>query len=173
MNNVGNAIKALKSKIGSKTVSLLQSMIQDQINTAISALPPSANNDHVKFFVLYKGITSFEYRYDIAPLINSSSSFVLDFSGLSRPEILKHYHQITKGTITGFLNADLLIALEDEGTVDAIALNGVGLTDTVINELFTQLPVTVLTATINVSSNPGAATCDPTIATAKGYTVNV
>ena len=27
------------------------------------------------------------------------------------------------------------------------------------------------TTTINVASNPGSATCDPTIATAKGYTV--
>jgi hypothetical protein len=42
-----------------------------------------------------------------------------------------------------------------------------------INSLFTQLPITIETATINVSGNPGAATCNPTIATGKGYTVVV
>jgi len=41
---------------------------------------------------------------------------------------------------------------------------------TELNRIFTALP-TLVGKTINVKGNPGAATCDPTIATAKGWTV--
>lgn len=40
-----------------------------------------------------------------------------------------------------------------------------------LDEIFTDLPV-VVGKTITVSGNPGAATCDPTIATAKGWSVS-
>ena len=76
-------------------------------------------------------------------------------------------------TITEFKNAALLNSLQDRGTTPALRFVNNGLTSTVINSLFTQLPPTTLTATINVSGNPGAATCNPLIATAKGYTVVV
>jgi hypothetical protein len=45
------------------------------------------------------------------------------------------------------------------------------LTATAINQLFTDLPPTTKTATISVANNTGSATCDPTIATSKGYIV--
>ena len=44
------------------------------------------------------------------------------------------------------------------------------LQDTEIDEIFTDLP-TVSGKTITVSGTPGAATCTPAIATAKGWTV--
>jgi hypothetical protein len=65
----------------------------------------------------------------------------------------------------------LLQSLEDIGTLNALSLTFHGLSEEVIDDLFTQLPPTNKTATINVSNNPGAATCDPTIATSKGYIV--
>lgn len=40
-----------------------------------------------------------------------------------------------------------------------------------INRIFTALPSGVTARTINVTNNPGYATCDKTIATAKGWTV--
>lgn len=45
------------------------------------------------------------------------------------------------------------------------------MTATAINDFFTSLGTANGTQTVNVSSNPGAATCDTTIATNKGWTV--
>jgi len=46
-----------------------------------------------------------------------------------------------------------------------------GLSATEINRIFTALPVAGTARNINVQYSGGAATCDPTIATAKGWTV--
>jgi hypothetical protein len=73
--------------------------------------------------------------------------------------------------ITTFRNANFLISLKDLGTQRALNLSSSNMSAVTINSLFSQLPITTETATIGVSSNPGSATCDPTIATAKGYTV--
>jgi len=73
--------------------------------------------------------------------------------------------------ITTVLNADKLTNLEDAGTEAALNLNNNSLTQQAIDKLFTDLPPTTKTATINVAGNPGFATCDPTIATNKGYIV--
>lgn len=45
------------------------------------------------------------------------------------------------------------------------------LTSSTINALFTRLPTVSVARVIDVSSNPGYATCNKTIATAKGWTV--
>jgi hypothetical protein len=75
--------------------------------------------------------------------------------------------------ITDFKNVNFFTSLEDYGTGPCIELLSCGLTDVIIDDFFTQLPPTTKTATIDVRFNPGSATCDPTIATAKGYTVIV
>ena len=74
-------------------------------------------------------------------------------------------------TITAFLNWQLADKLEDIGTAAAVVLSGLQIADTVLDDFFTQLPVTTKTVTINISGTSGTATCDPSIATAKGYTV--
>lgn len=112
---------------------------------------------------------------------NLVTSNIVDWLGLGFPNLIKtisNNNTIVTGslfpnTITGFRNCNLLNNLEDAGTFAALHFgNSVfGMTDSVINSLFTQLPATVKTATINVTGNPGAATCTPSIATAKGYTV--
>lgn len=106
---------------------------------------------------------------------------IVDFIGLGDPskitiiapdssaESLMPYGK----TITEFKNAVLLSNLKDQGTTAALRFINNGLSSSVINSLFTQLPPTTNTVTINVNGNPGAGTCDPTIATAKGYTVIV
>jgi hypothetical protein len=73
-------------------------------------------------------------------------------------------------TFTSIKNVQLLQSLKDIGTELAVDLRG-NLTAELIDQFFTDLPSTTKTATIRVNTNPGAATCDPTIATAKGYTV--
>ena len=103
-----------------------------------------------------------------------SVTTAVDFAGLGSPErfaTLNFFNATMTTTVTGISNADLLTNLEDQGTEPAIQFTACGMTDTVIDSLFTQLPTTVKTATINVSGNTGSGTCDPTIATAKGYTV--
>jgi len=56
------------------------------------------------------------------------------------------------------------------GTVINLSYNNFGTTE--INRIFSSLPAAVGSQTITISSNPGYATCDKTIATAKGWTVN-
>ena len=106
------------------------------------------------------------------------STYLVDILGLGIPHKCR---SVTFGfggpsefapIITGFLNVSLLSELEDRGTqVQGARLSNGNLTTEVIDSFFTQLPPTIKTATIKVSNNPGSATCDPTIATAKGYTV--
>jgi len=73
--------------------------------------------------------------------------------------------------LTSFLNAHVLVNLQNLGTVPALNLQECDFSASTLNQLFTDLPATTKTATINVINNPGAATCDTTIATNKGYTV--
>ena len=98
----------------------------------------------------------------------------IDFMGLGSPErfaTLNFFNPTMTTNITGFSNADKLTNLEDAGTETSINLPACGMSASTIDSLFTQLPSTTKTATINVSGNPGSGTCDPSIATAKGYTV--
>jgi hypothetical protein len=66
-------------------------------------------------------------------------------------------------------NFNLLTSLECS---EALMLDNIGLSSSIINDVFTQLPPTTKTAYINIIGNPGSETCDLTIATSKGYTVN-
>lgn len=101
----------------------------------------------------------------------------LDFLGYGNPSIIRLFSPVSPNfglrNITTFRNANLLVSLQDQGTTRALSLQNSNMSAVTINTLFTQLPSTTQTATINVQSNPGSATCDPTIATAKGYTVLV
>tara|TARA_R110000868_G_scaffold314546_2_gene575479 strand:+ start:1811 stop:2260 length:450 start_codon:yes stop_codon:yes gene_type:complete len=80
---------------------------------------------------------------------------------------------LVNNNFTTLLNVQDLINLEDIGTAVAVDVHNGALSQSAINQFFTDLPATNNTVTINVSNNPGAATCDATIATAKGYTVIV
>jgi hypothetical protein len=115
----------------------------------------------------------------IFPLFSRASSIahtgICDIAGFGMPQYFSmlSFSGASNLTITEFKNAVLLNNLEDEGTTHSLLLQNLGLTDLVINSLFAQLPITTNVVTLNVSSNPGSLTCDPTIATAKGYTVIV
>jgi len=54
--------------------------------------------------------------------------------------------------------------------IRSIDLHSNQLADTALDAMFTQLPA-VSSGTVDVSGNPGSATCTPSIATAKGWTV--
>jgi hypothetical protein len=73
--------------------------------------------------------------------------------------------------ITTIRNVQFLKNIKDVGTVSGLNLRYNTYSATVLNTFFTDLPSTLLVCTIDVRNNPGSATCNPTIATAKGYTV--
>jgi hypothetical protein len=95
---------------------------------------------------------------------------VVDFKNFGNVTRFGYNLLVNKG-ITTILNANELTNLENVGTAIALNLIGNNLSESVLNQLFTDLPPTTKTATIHVAGNTGAATCDPTIATNKGYTV--
>lgn len=85
---------------------------------------------------------------------------ILNFSGN------RNFHTI--------LNAEHLTNLKNSGTQQAFVISNHQFTQQALDQLFTDLPPAVddgRTVTINVAGNPGALTCDPSIAQAKGYTV--
>lgn len=104
---------------------------------------------------------------------SNSNNFgsVADFKVLG--PYLERYWGSSVTSVTTFKNVNLLTEVQDSGTTVAISLSQMGLSAATINQFFTDLPTTTKTATINVIGNPGAATCTPSIATAKGYIVTV
>jgi len=137
--------------------------------TALSTIPASFN-----IYTLYEsGVTydfgSLNYQYHF-PFPITFSNVVVNIIGLGEPS---RYKSLTLGvkSIVQIKNANLLTNLEDAGTLTALILHSNSLTASEINSLFTQLPKTTKTATINISNNPGTATCNTSIATSKGYTV--
>lgn len=74
-------------------------------------------------------------------------------------------------TLEQIIGGEYLTGLANAGTSYAFGASDNNLSDTAIDAFFTDLPGTSYTATLDFQSNPGSATCDPTIATAKGYTV--
>jgi hypothetical protein len=131
-------------------------------------LPSNTVNFRIEETIIYSAIPF------ISRLSDGFYSTDLDFIGLGMPNRIRVVPVsigFTGLTISGFKNAGLLKNIEDIGTIICLTLVGGGLTDLVINDFFNQLPTTVKTATIDVSGNPGSATCDPSIATSKGYTV--
>lgn len=102
--------------------------------------------------------------------IVSASNVVINMIGLGDPSRFRGISLGSKSIIQ-VKNASLLTNLEDVGTLNCLGLTSNSMSASEINSLFTQLPVTTKVATINVRLNPGSATCNPTIATAKGYIV--
>lgn len=99
-----------------------------------------------------------------------SETYVLDISKIKHPDLIYQINFFLV-SFSGIVGASLLTNIRDAGTAPAIWITRGDLSTETINSLFSQLPVTNKVATINLDNNPGSATCDPTIATAKGYIV--
>jgi hypothetical protein len=97
---------------------------------------------------------------------------LLDFS---HPDFTKikifNVNNTSTNNLSAIVGGENLTALANVGTALALVLSYSSFSATTLNTLFTRLPATTKTATINVSNNPGAATCTTSIATNKGYTV--
>lgn len=112
--------------------------------------------------------------YEFAWGGGSLGEIAVNLIGMGRPELLRQVvinaPSFSGVSVVGIRNAAFLTSLEDNGTLISLKMNS-SVSSVVIDSLFTQLPPTTKTATIDVAGNPGAATCDPTIATSKGYIV--
>ena len=120
-------------------------------------------------FQLYESGVIWSFNSSLQIL--SSSNVVINFLGLGMPSLYEQINLIFANAIQ-VKNASTLTALKDGSNI-ALDLRFNSLSATEINSLFTQLPATTNTATVDVSNNPGAATCNQSIATGKGYTVIV
>jgi len=76
-----------------------------------------------------------------------------------------------ESSVEQIIGGQYLTGLSNAGTAVAFDASGNNMSDTAIDAFFTDLPTASYTATLDFQNNPGSATCDPTIATAKGYTV--
>lgn len=154
-----------------------QAELDDLGWTTVSEGFPAPVSKVAERTIAYNGDLSFTFsgNFNFVPLEQFNKTYIVDFLGFGDPSKISILPQFggqpgASSTVT-LKNASLLLGLEDLGTFASFRIYYANLTDVAINELFTDLPPTTKTATINVSNNPGSATCDPTIATAKGYTV--
>ena len=123
--------------------------------------------------------SAFAYCYSLRTIGNITTTTALNGSCAS---MFRGCGQLRGVNISNMNNVtSLSAAFTDTGSLTSVILTG--LTKTVdlqynmmdadaIDALFTSLG-TAVAQTISVDNNPGAATCDPTIATAKGWTVVV
>jgi len=96
--------------------------------------------------VVYNGEKNTSFSSSVYTIVNYTG--ILDILGLGNP-IYINVIDIPTGVvtaITGFKNLHLLINLVNAGTASALYLVNLGLTAEVIDDLFTQLPITVKTA---------------------------
>ena len=108
------------------------------------------------------------------PLLDTSNGTHFDdmFNGCSSlptiPELVT-----SKGTIFDdmFYGCSKLTSAELQGCKYSVSLTDCKFDATALNKFFTALGTADGDQTINVTNNPGAATCDQTIVTAKGWTV--
>jgi hypothetical protein len=105
-----------------------------------------------------------------------STSLFNNFGSIADFKIFGQYLERYSGngitSITTFKNVGFLTEVRNVGTASAISIGNMNLSAATINQFFTDLPATTRTATISVTSNPGSASCTPSIATEKGYIVN-
>lgn len=132
---------------------------------------------NTNLFVLYNGIIDFESRSTINVRTLNNKTFILDFLGLGLPNLFVNIPSLSTGPGAEFnvtiKNAKLLKNLQDIGTTRAFKLSYSTISASELNQFFTDLPATTKTATLDVTNNTGSATCNPSIATSKGYTVIV
>lgn len=103
----------------------------------------------------------------------TSAFTTVDCLGIGNPTRVRLFAIPANGQAASIRNAQLLKNVENQGTQQGIYIGFNQFSSTALNNFFTDLPATIKTVTIYAANNPGSATCNPAIATAKGYTVVV
>ena len=165
-------LEAAASLTGTELLPIVQDGVTVQTTAQDVADLGGGGNPIYNVQLLFESVVRFEINSLYGPSIADKSNVVINILGFGNPE---RYRSVTLSnqSIIQVKNANFLTNLEDLGTGKAFNLSSNQLTVSEINSIFTQLPATTKTVTVVVAGNPGAATCDPTIATAKGYTVQV
>jgi len=159
-------------------------MTQDEIDSAdwtglVNVGFPAPVSKNYNPFILYNGNVKFNMAStNVSQVVGgASANFIYDTLGQGRPDKIENGIYITSfpGSTVEFKNVQLLTSLKNpSGTTPAVVvLFTANLTAALINQFFTDLPPTTEVCTLNFEFNPGSATCDPTIATSKGYIVVV
>lgn len=114
-----------------------------------------------------------------APPITGISVFDFDMLGFGQPQRVVSSVRYSTGPGGEFSvtlrNFGLLTSIKNlTGTSPAVQISySNNLDATALNQVFTELPPTTQVCTLDFTNNPGSATCNPTIATSKGYIVVV
>ena len=114
-----------------------------------------------------------------APPLAGTSVFDFDMLGFGQPQRVVSsvsYQTGPGGEFSVTLrNFGLLTSIKNlTGTSPAVKIRySNNLDAAALNQVFTELPPTTQVCTLNFTDNPGSATCNPTIATSKGYIVVV
>ena len=134
-------------------------------------------------YILYNGNLTFlsnfgSYLFPQNPL-TGTAVFDFDMLGFGQPQrvVASVYYSTGPGgeySVT-LRNFGLLTSLKNpSGTASAVTIRySNNLDAAALNQVFTELPPTTQVCTLNFTNNPGSATCNPTIATSKGYIVVV
>ena len=144
---------------------------------------PAPVSKNFNLFILYNGNNLLSQQTGtLTPNSPNSNNFAgntvtFDFLGYGIPQRIFEIYSLS-GTLGNQINltiknAALATALKDTGTGKAVTIHFTNLTAQALNDFFTDLPPTTVTATLDVQFNTGSATCTPSIATSKGYTVIV
>ena len=136
-------------------------------------------------YILYNGNLTFSsnfgsYLFPQNPLTGGATAvFDFDMLGFGQPQrvIASVIYSTGPGgefSVT-LRNFGLLTSLKNpSGTASAVTIRySNNLDAAALNQVFTELPPTTQVCTLNFTDNPGSATCNPTIATSKGYIVVV
>lgn len=144
----------------------------DDLGWDVSLGFPAPIIKNYNFQIIAPGVIFYNNNSSSINITTPTEPHIVDFIGLGNPHNVQIFTRYGGGfNVSEVKNASLLINLEDLGTLSSLNLNNSNMSALTIDDLFTQLPPTTKTATINVASNPGSGTCDPTIATSKGYIV--
>lgn len=161
------------TEIGNITAPLLNSFQQFFIQSSLKKIGsinvPSVSN------LVNSFITCVNLRGTInittSPLltsINGVASGCILLDGL----IISNCTNVT-GTVNAVINCKSLKTLILNGLRVGIVLSGCQLSADALNDFFTSLGTAAGAQTLVVTGNPGAATCNTSIATGKGYTVTI
>lgn len=133
-------------------------------------------NNVVNFFPEAKVAAAF-YLSGLTSITSISYGSILDLTISGK--YLNMFLLTSSNSVAGTLSiskingASKLTSIKNIGTAAAFTLIGGSLSAQEINKFFTELPPTTETATLDLRFNTGSATCTPSIATDKGYTVVV
>jgi hypothetical protein len=129
---------------------------------------------NTKTFNFVDRMFQFCYSLEFAPLFNTSTVTVFDsmFNGCTSLKTIPAYSTASCTAMSAFCNTAYSVTRILTPIKFTNSIANLKLSADALNELFTILP-TVTGQTLTITGNVGAATCNTSIATAKGWTITI